>query len=337
MRHPHQQAEAASLAFRKFLQSSIDGERDSLAALSVVTSQLPLNNFDAWESMIRIEIWQTVRSAQAARWKFWKATRRSSTWLDFCNADGFARERSFRSTREAAPDGFLFSLALRRLNDWVPQVRHAAREHIHAIAARSQPSVIADALWGALPNVFSWGRMEDEDRQVFFSLAAKETVAPLLKNRIIHATSGPSTKILVQIGRIPVFDPWLDEISTESVQPATRAKAYRCLFEHRTVWPVGRKWVWTDLKWCKGTYEPVIEQRQIKVTTPVLDTLKAAIADRSSIVRRIGAEILIKEIDALGDDANLLAKKLASDHSKYVSERGEFALTKLRSRPMQEF
>lgn len=330
-----QNEETTLLAVRRFLQASaLASDTKSIDSLSAVTSRLPLNNFDVWESLIRAELWRHAKQTEIPKWRFLKAAKRAPSWLDLCNADGFIREESLRSLLGAAPDGFLFSLALRRLNDWVPQVRMAAREHIPSIAACSQPQLVADALWSALPHFASWGRMTVQDRQVFLSLIAIEQVACSLKNKIISATSGPSTKVLIHAGRTPAFDPWLNEIATQSVQPSTRAKAFRSLLEYRVVWPIGRKWVWTDLKWCKGVYEPILEEREIKVTIPFGETMSAAIADRSPAVRQVGAEFFIKNIESFGKDARLLAEKLASDRSHYVSKRGIFALTKLEQEPM---
>ncbi len=318
------------LAVRRFLQASMAGSTaNSIGPLSAVTSQLPLNNFDIWESLIRTELWHQAKQIQSPKWQFWKSAQRATSWLDLCSSDGFIREKSLRSVLGPAPDGFLFSLALRRLNDWVPQVRSAAREHVPLIAERSKPSVIADALWSALPHFASWGRMTSEDRKVFLSLIAIEQVAISLKNRIVNAVSGPSTKVLIQTGRITIVDSWLNEIATKSTQPSTRATAYRSLLERRMVWPIGRKWVWTDLKWCKGIYESVIEERQIKVTSPLEETISMAISDRSPTVRRVGAEFFIKHIDSFGADAQPLAERLAADRSHYVSERGRFALNML--------
>ncbi len=330
MSHALHNEDAAKQAFRKFLQvSAIDRGTSSMDSLVAITSQLSLDKFDIWESLIRTELWASAEQAGTPKWQFWRAAQRAPSWLDLCSADGFIREKSLRSVLGAAPDGFLFSLALRRLNDWVPQVRLAAREHIPSIAACSPPKVVADALWSALPHFASWGRMTDEDRQVFLSLITIEDVALSLKSKIINAASGPSTKVLIQVGRTSTFDLWLNEIATKSILPSTRARAYRFLLEHRVVWPIGRKWVWTDLKWCKGTYELVLEERQIRVSTPLEQTLKAAITDRSPIVRRVGAELFIKNIESFDQDAKLFAEKLASDSSHYVSERGSFALTKL--------
>ena len=72
-----------------------------------------------------------------------------------------------------------------------------------------------------------------------------------------------------------------------------------------------------------------MSERKLSVETPILDLLKKSAKDRSSIVRRVSAEILIRELDTLGGIGKELADKFASDSSDAVSERGKFALKKL--------
>lgn len=325
-----QSEEVVVLAIRHFLQSSRDEERaDLLTTLATATSRLSLTNLDAWERLIRAELWAAGQTRQTARWKFWETPDRPISWLDLCSADGFTRERALKALPEIVPNGFFFSLALRRLNDWVPQVRSAAREHISIIATQSQPGHVVDGLWSTLPYFTSWGRMTPEDQEVFMSLISIEQVALSLKARIVEAVVGPSSAVLAHAGRTPALDPWLSEIASNAIQPSVRAKAYRALLEHRMVWTAGRKWAWTDLKWCKGRFEPVLGERPISVDTPFLDVLRAVLVDSSPIVRRLAGEFLIKHIDSIGADSILLAKALASDPSPYVSERGGFALSKL--------
>ncbi|WP_445768131.1 hypothetical protein [Rheinheimera sp.] len=47
------------------------------------------------------------------------------------------------------------------------------------------------------------------------------------------------------------------------------------------------------------------------------------------MVRRVAAEFLIRELEALGDDAKGFAQAFAEDKSSPVSERGRFALKQL--------
>lgn len=50
------------------------------------------------------------------------------------------------------------------------------------------------------------------------------------------------------------------------------------------------------------------------------------------MVRRIAGEMLIKELDNIGDEAFKLANILATDISLSVAERGRYALADLEKR-----
>ena len=91
----------------------------------------------------------------------------------------------------------------------------------------------------------------------------------------------------------------------------------------------GRKWEWTDKRYCEGRLKPIVAERKLNANIELLDLLKKASDDHSSSVRRVSAEILIRELDNLGTLAKEFAEKFASDKSRPVSERGDFALKKL--------
>lgn len=224
-----------------------DGKAADLSSLIDITSRLPLTNLESWESLLR---WQFIRteecSSSSFRWKFWSKPQPRPkpapplTWIDICNRDGFKREKALRSLSGAAPNSFFFALVTRRLNDWVPQVRCAARESLPAIAQASDPEHVVDVLCIILPHWNSWGRMEDADKQVILDTISLKKVAHALKLRIISTASGPMTSILAQTGRTAVLDSHLDEIAQKAIQPAVRAKAYRCQLEGKMVWFAGK-------------------------------------------------------------------------------------------------
>jgi hypothetical protein len=324
--------EAAVLAaVDRLLEAGFSGLEvpEAMAVLVAETSSIPLNNLEAWERAIRTQLWAFQHApVTAARWSRKNRTVFAS-WLDLCSGDGFKRERAVRTLSGGAPNAFVLAMAARRLNDWVPQVRAAAREQLPRYADDSSVEHVLDALWIVLAHSSSWGRMEAVDRQVIDDLVSSDRVAPALGSRIIAAIGGPVTQILSQAGRTPALDERLEEIANSAIQPSVRATAYRRLLEGRMVWVVGRKWRWTDLKWCKGRFEPVTEERALSVSGDFLARLKAASGDRSALVRRVAAEFLIKELTAIGHDAVPLAERLASDRSTYVAERGRFALASL--------
>jgi hypothetical protein len=174
--------------------------------------------------------------------------------------------------------------------------------------------------------------MEDPDRQSLAELVAIEDVASLLRSRILSATAGPATSVLVQAARTPALDNWLSEIAGNAVQPSVRAKAYRWLLEGRIVWVAGRKWEWTDLKWCRGRFVPILGERSIQAEVCFVPLLRKASSDRSAMVRRVAVELLIQRSESIGEESFKLAEIFASDASASVAEMGRFALAQLRGR-----
>lgn len=315
---------------RRFLHSGLRGQASakSLDCLVSMTSRISLANLDAWERKIRTELC-IAEELSTDGFKFWKKPSRFASLLDLCSGDGFRREKILCTLPDGVPNSFFFSLAMRRLNDWVPQVRAAARENLLRIASPSKPILVVDTLWHTLPHCPSWRRIEDADWEVLQHLISLEGVVLGLKRRIIEATAGPATSVLTQAGRSAALDQWLGEIASHAIQPSVRAKAYRCQLESRMTWLAGQKWVWTDLKWCKGRHEAILGERILVESYPFLDTLKAAVVDRSSMVRRVAGELLIRNLGKIGKDSVSLARALSADSCQSVAERGRFALTNL--------
>lgn len=310
--------------------SDLDGV---MAKLVAATSTLPLTSLDLWERSIRAALWDREGSYRPGGGVTWKDSGSPPRWLDLCSGDGFKRERMLRSATDGAPNGLFFTLAVRRLNDWVPQVRVAARECLPSIARRTDPAYIVDALWATLPHFTSWGHLDTAGKETLVDLIAIDQVSHTFIARMIQATTGPAALILNQAGRTPVLDPWLDKIAATAVQPSVRAKAYRCLLEGRIVWVAGRQWTWIDIRWCKGRFEPILEHRLITTPAAFLPLLTRAMADRSAVVRRVAAESLSQRLEVVGPQARLLAERLLSDRSPSVADYGRFVLSQLDKIP----
>lgn len=300
-----------------------------ISSLVDVTSQLSLTNFEYWERLICSEYSLALRDTTQPKWKVWLKPNELLTWLDLISRDGYKRENTLRALSGAAPNAFFFSLAVRRLNDWVPQVREAAREKLPEIAKATNSKYVAEALCTVLSNWNSWGRIEESDKNVLLQIISEKEIADSLRTKLISSTSGPMGSLFSQLGRTSILDEKIKEIADLAIQPSVRAKAYRSLFEGRVAWVEGRKWVWTDIRYCKGKLISIVSERELSIQTSLLDLLKSSSEDRSSIVRRISAEILIRELANLGVIAREFAEKFASDKSDAVSERGRFAMKKL--------
>lgn len=300
-----------------------------MSELVEITSQLPLSSFDYWERIIRSEFSSAMREPIPPKWKVWSKPKELVTWLDLICWDGYKREKALRALSGAAPNTFFFSLAVRRLNDWVPQVRKAAREKLPEIAQSTNPEYVAEALCIALSNWNSWGRIEEADKKILLEIICEKEIAKSLRSRLIMSASGPMPSLFSQLGRTAILEGQIEEIAKSAIQPSVRAKAYRSLFEGRVSWLEGRKWVWTDIRYCEGRLKPFVGERKVEIKTPLIDLLKKSSEDRSSIVRRVSAEILIRDLGNPDIKARELAERFATDSSRAVSERGEFALKKL--------
>lgn len=211
----------------------------------------------------------------------------------------------------------------------MPQVRKAAREKLPEIARSTDPKYVVEALCVTLSNWSSWGRIEGADKEVLLKIICEKEIAKSLCAKLISSASGPMPSLFSQLGRTPILDGQIEEIAKSAIQPSVRAKAYRSLFERRVVWIEGRKWEWIDIRYCEGRLKPIVGERALEIVTPLLDLLKRSSEDRSSIVRRVSAEILIRELGNLGSAARGFAEQFAADKSRSVSERGDFALKKL--------
>jgi hypothetical protein len=248
---------------------------------------------------------------------------------DLSSGDGFRRERILRTFSGAAPNSFFLAIAFRRLNDWVPQVREAAREKVPQIAEATPAPIVAEALFATFAIWNTWGRMQEADVQVLLGLITNKSLSDALKTRVMRSHAGPLSRVYSQICRVPVFDEHLVEVSREAVQPFVRAKAYRILLEKKVTWVKEIVWEWADLRYLKSRKRKVLGERKVQLDIPFIEVLNRAAIDSSPVVRRVAAELLIRELKSLGAESHNLARLFAADSYPSVAERGNFALKQL--------
>ena len=295
-----------------------------------VTSRLPVARLEHWERAFRHEVQLAAQPRLLFGFQLFPNRRqRPIPWLDCCSYDGYQRENALRALDEGAPNGFLLAIVLRRLNDWVPEVRAAARDRIPIIADKTDPTYILEALCGILPYLNTWERLQADDTKVLIDLLSIRDIPLQLSEKLISMTAGPAPSILGQAGRQPAIDSFLPRISAAAIQPAVRAKAYRSQLNGVTTWIEGYRQTWTDRRWCRGRSKPIINRRKIDVNRPFLEILTAAAKDSSPIVRRVAGDALFFESGSLSADLVPIAELLAKDDSPSVAERGIFALKRV--------
>ncbi|MDQ8031690.1 MAG: hypothetical protein REJ50_06725 [Bordetella sp.] len=323
--------------------------RDAVAEVLALTEPLPLPLLPEWERRLRHAWWharhhhsRAASSVRAPRWlarlAFARARPEAAAcvfppWLALVSGDGHEREGALRALAGPAPNRFFFALALRRLNDWVPQVRAAARATLVPLAQASDPEHVVDALCAVLPAWTSWGRLEAPERALVAALIALDGVNAALVRRLLSATHGPMASALAQCLRTPVLDAHLPDIAAHAVQPAVRAAAYRALLAGRAVWLERHERQWIDLRYCVSRRKPLLGERALVQAPAFLQSLDAAAADRSFRVRRVAAQALVNEMDRLAPDVVAdHAGRFAGDASPCVAERGAFILARRAER-----
>jgi hypothetical protein len=312
-------------------------------ATEEVMELLPLNRLVLWERVIQSELALSIHAHRESAQRSWRifipfiGRGRNATqldwepfWVDLCHWNGFRRETALHGLKEPVESAFLLALVLRRLNDWVPQVRAAAKLAVSRLTCACSPAIAVDAILSMMTNWADWGRIDDDTKHFVAGILADTDFTAAFRERLVTAATGPTALALREALRTEALDLHLASIATHSVQPAVRAQAYRTILAGHATWVERRKWVWTDVRYCKGRQEAVTGRRQLTVESGRVDALKSAAADRSALVRRVAAEALIREVPTLGARALPLAELLAADCSAPVAERGRFALRQIR-------
>jgi len=299
-------------------------------AVIEATSNLPSASFGYWTQSMRARfnnfIWTPPSNLDRAA----SYTANRPTWLELLCRDGYRREQTLRALTGPAPNALLLTLAIRMLNDGVPQIRDAARTQVPIIIANSNIECVTEAVCQVLIHWRTWGRITELERQVLLNTVSQEPLAGALIRKLMTTAAGPMPSLFSQLGRTSMLDQSLEDLAQQAVQPAIRAKAYRSLLEGSITWIEKREWQVVDRT--SGKREPVtvIGERILQVSSDYWELLERSSTDTSSVVRRVAAEVLIKNLTKIGAKAIPLASQFAADKSTAVSERGEFALRKLR-------
>ncbi len=299
-----------------------------IAPLVAITGTLELKKLAFWERSIRDETTYQIKHDRP-KWERWLLPDPKNPWLGMIYADGYVRENSLRNMTTGAPNTFFLALFVRRFNDWVPQVRAAARAALPIVIQNTAPEYVIPALSMAIIRWHTWEHIETNDQALLLQTISHPDRTPQLVAYLINATAGPIPALLSQIGRSEHIDSYLNLIADNAVQPHVRAKAFRCLFEGRFFWLEYREFQRARGFYGQDTFTPIIGERKITVHVPLLDLLQRAADDPSSIVRKVAAEFVIRNIETLGNDAQDFAALFATDSSDNVAEQGRFILKKL--------
>ncbi|WP_304171644.1 hypothetical protein [Phenylobacterium aquaticum] len=244
-----------------------------------------------------------------------------AAWILCFDSDGYIREAALRRLNSPAETtGRLVALTL-RLNDWVPQVRQQAVEAFRRVWPLTPPGVIAGAVPYLLRQRFIWRRWTHEGNCID-ELLGDASVAAEVILLLLHGRSGSLGRTLAQALRFPVYDPALAKLALEARLPDVRATAMKTIMQGEAVWPIGHGWAWIDKTMGVRRRITLTERRSVSAPEPP-DLLKAGIADRSALVRKVAAAVAVERMNNIPDITEIVAV-LANDRSAAVRDRADY-------------
>lgn len=254
-----------------------------------------------------------------------------AAWVLSTDADGYIREAAIRKLRSPPTSAGRFVALTLRLNDWVPQVREAARIAAANLFPLTAPDTVAAAAPYVLGRRHLWARWGQDERSLIDAAFLRADVMAALTERLVDGRSGGLAGTLRNALRTPGLDGELLRLAFDARSPAVRALALRTLLEGRATWTAGYAWAWQDKALGIRRRVPRMEGREVAATLPAPALIRRGLADRSALVRRVAASALIARADEMPDAAEL-ATALARDPSASVRDRAAFLLRDLAAR-----
>ncbi len=297
-----------------------------LAAVLAITAYWPLVGLDGKERLLRSLVSRELYELrlQSGQWR----EALPVSWLDLVSADGFERERALQSLSGPAPDAFWLTVMMRRLNDWVPEVRAACQAKLREVALASDPQAVVAALVVTFSHWLSWRQLDEDSRAAALQLLDSAAVLKAFVDRLHRSGAGPNAHCLAQANGAGALDPHLKQLASEAVQPAVRATACRWLMDGEASWVLKSRWVWTDKNQSQGRWNREMARRPLQHPIGTVDAMRIALNDPSPLVRRAVADRLIRALEHSTEPLTELAHRLATDPEPSIAERGRFALSR---------
>ena len=246
-------------------------------------------------------------------------------WLFIFHRDGHQREAALNLLVTAAPSPFLLAAVIWRLNDWVPQVRGAARRAFRRVMPASPLSAIVALAPFLVIQTRSWLRWDSEDAANIDQLLTRPDVVEALAQWLSTATNGRVAQTLQLMLRNDALDRFLPALAAGAILPTVRATALRTLIEERATWRIGFEIEWVDKVFGKSRPIPVLEHRPISRPGTWEEYVEQGLNDRAVSVRRIAADALSKSPRAFPRLREAVVE-MASDPSSSIRARADFLL-----------
>jgi hypothetical protein len=243
-------------------------------------------------------------------------------WLLALHRDGYIRQAALEALNAPPITASQFITIALRLNDWVPEVRKAAREAAARLFPVADPRAVAAAAPYLLSRRYLWERWDDE-AIVLDEALGRTDVAAELARRLRELKTGPAGITLRMALRFQSLDPYLPDLATRAAHPAVRATALEAIVSGQARWATGFEQVWVDKRYGIMRQVPVVASRPVNLTVEIEPFIRAGLKDPFVAVRKVAADGLYEKRKSTSD-ALSLAQSLLDDRSVAVRDRASF-------------
>jgi hypothetical protein len=239
------------------------------------------------------------------------------------HGDGYVREAALNQLKEPPPSPFALAALALRLNDWVEEVRLAARR----CAVRTFPSTPADVVIASatflLDRRVRWKRWSDTDAAIIDALVDRPEVAKGLAQRFAGPGAGPLATELRHALRRASLNPYLDALARFARTPAVRAAALDTLIRGQARWPDGFDRQWIDKRFNLSRRVVRFAERPLSESHETEPLIWRGLNDKAAAVRRVAADAVIAQRHSY-EGLNAVVATLLQDPRPSLRERGEF-------------
>ncbi|WP_157738864.1 hypothetical protein [Labrenzia sp. VG12] len=233
---------------------------------------------------------------------------------------GFVREIALRHVR-SIDSAFEFALVLRRMNDWVPEVRSAAVE----LVERSLFSETADTksvratVSGCLELLLSaneLGRADSVSRRVLDRLLTDTGCLDELSANLMSGRQNSAPKLLKQALKRALVVEHLPGLALGARHPAVRRVALKALLDGRFVWKAYQS----------------LRQTSIELAVGKDELAETGLRDRSVEVQDVALQYIVNTPDSRLNREETFRGLLSSRHP-CLTDKASFGLARLLGKP----
>jgi hypothetical protein len=215
------------------------------------------------------------------------------------NRSGYVREDALINLQEIPTSPFFVAALTHRMNDWVAPVRLAAEE----CAKRILPAIPAKIVVGAIPfllgRIDSWLRWSEIPEIVLSTLTRVDCEKEL--SSLLARPNDIRTSAVRAALRLGLLDNHILDLVQTAKRPEHRAVILKSLVDREVTWVkyYGKKWV--DKSYNISRRVPIFGHKPIIVTRPIEDLIRLGAEDRSTLVKKIAANGLVKYADSVSE------------------------------------